>query len=55
MKKRKTNKAKRVDNACKNHGTCPHCRGNRLYQVKRELEKATYQEPREVEKNEKAD
>lgn len=44
MKKRKTNRAKRVDKACKNHGSCPHCRGNRLYQAKREMEKEKHRE-----------
>lgn len=31
-KYRKTNKAKRVDSGCRNHGSCPHCRGNRTHQ-----------------------
>jgi hypothetical protein len=35
MKKRKTNKAKRVDSHCKNHGECPWCRGNRTHSSKR--------------------
>lgn len=39
MKKRKTNKAKRVDSTCKNNGSCSYCRGNRLHQVKKELER----------------
>lgn len=33
MKKRKTNKAKRVDPGCRNHGSCPVCRGNRQHQL----------------------
>ena len=32
MPSRKTNKAKRVDGGCRNHGACPWCRGNRTYQ-----------------------
>lgn len=35
MKTRKTNKAKTLDSRCRNNGTCPHCLGNRLAQVKR--------------------
>ena len=31
MKKRRTNKAKQVDNSCKNHGSCPWCKGNRTH------------------------
>jgi uncharacterized protein (DUF983 family) len=40
MKKRKVNKAKRVDNQCGNNGNCPHCRRSRLYQVNKETQKA---------------
>ena len=32
-------KAKAVDATCRNHGSCPYCRGNRLYQVKKEKER----------------
>lgn len=49
MKQRKINRAKRIDPSCRNHGTCPHCRGNRLYQAQREIEKAKDKE-REYEK-----
>lgn len=40
MKKRKTNKAKRSSSHCKNHGSCTWCEGNRLYQIKKEIEKS---------------
>ena len=26
--------AKRVDKSCRNHGSCPWCRGNRMYKYK---------------------
>ncbi len=29
--KRKTNRAKRVVNSCRNHGSCPQCKGNRTH------------------------
>lgn len=35
MKKRKTNRAKRVSSLCKNNNECPHCRGNRTHSSKR--------------------
>lgn len=44
MKKRKTNRAKKVDKTCRNHGSCPYCQQNRLYQVRKEKLKADYQE-----------
>lgn len=28
MKWRKTNKAKKIDSSCRNHGSCPWCKGN---------------------------
>ncbi|WHH59145.1 hypothetical protein [Petroclostridium sp. X23] len=31
--------AKAVDHTCRNHGTCPHCKSNRLYKQKRDKEK----------------
>ncbi len=35
---RKTNKTKRVDNSCKNHGSCLYCKNSRLHNSKvREL------------------
>lgn len=43
MKTRKTNKGKRVSNHCKNHGSCPACKGNRLYQVNKQIDKAKEQ------------
>ncbi len=36
---RKTNKAKRGSDACRNHGSCSWCRGNRTYQTRKELER----------------
>ena len=33
---RKSNRAKRVDRTCRNHGGCPVCRGSRTYQGRRE-------------------
>lgn len=39
MKKRKTNKAKRVSNNCRNNKSCEYCRSNRLNQAYRELQK----------------
>lgn len=35
MKWRKTNRAKRVDRSCRNHGGCSWCKGNRLHQAER--------------------
>lgn len=29
--------AKSVDRTCRNHGSCPYCKGNRTYQSKKEL------------------
>ena len=29
-------KSKAIDKACRNHGGCPWCEGNRLYQTKKE-------------------
>lgn len=26
---------KAVDGTCRNHGSCPYCKGNRLYQFKK--------------------
>lgn len=43
MKKRKTNKAKRVDGSCRNHGSCAYCEGCRLYQSIKGLMKAKQQ------------
>ena len=46
--------SKRVDRTCRNHGSCPHCEGNRTIQSKRELEDVTEQED-EFRKRECAD
>ena len=32
--------AKAIDRSCRNHGSCPHCRRNRLYQITKAKEKA---------------
>ena len=32
--------AKRVDRQCRNHGSCPHCKSNRLYSSQKRLETA---------------
>lgn len=29
-------KSKKIDRSCRNHGGCPWCEGNRLYQTKKE-------------------
>lgn len=39
MKNRKTNKGKRVSSSCRNHGSCPACKSNRLHQVNKEIER----------------
>lgn len=33
-------KSKNVDETCRNHGSCEECRQNRLYQTRKEAEKA---------------
>ena len=38
------NFAKSVDKTCRNHGSCPWCQGNRQYNTKKRLEKASYKE-----------
>lgn len=38
--------AKAVDRTCRNNGGCPYCRGNRLYHVIKQIEKADYTEKR---------
>lgn len=37
MRSRKTNKAKRVCNSCRNHGWCPTCRGNRTHATRKRI------------------
>ena len=32
-------KSKAIDKTCRNHGCCEWCRKNRLYQIKKELER----------------
>lgn len=39
-KRRQYRKAKAHDQSCRNHGSCPYCRGNRLVQDKRLRDKA---------------
>jgi hypothetical protein len=38
MKYRKTNRVKKVDSGCKNHGSCKICRNNRLYSSRKRLQ-----------------
>ena len=33
-------KAKAVDKSCRNGGTCPYCKGNRLYKNRKRLNKS---------------
>ena len=35
---------KSVDPTCRNHGTCPYCKGNRLYQRTKEEQRMNYRE-----------
>ena len=35
---------KLVDKSCRNHGDCNYCKGNRLYNTLKRLEKANYRE-----------
>jgi hypothetical protein len=44
MKKRKVNKAKRVDHTCRNNGTCDYCKGSRLHQAQKAMVSASQQE-----------
>ena len=30
--------AKKVDHTCRNHGSCPYCRGNRLFNTRKRLQ-----------------
>lgn len=39
-KRRPYTGAKAIDRTCRNHGGCGWCRGNRTYQIRREIEKA---------------
>jgi len=34
-KRKPYRKGKAVDATCRNHGSCPHCKGNRLYKNKK--------------------
>jgi hypothetical protein len=58
MPYRKTNKGKRADSGCRNHGTCQYCTGNRTHASKRrapliENYGGNYAQP-EMEKNNRA-
>ena len=35
----KKNYAKSVDHTCRNHGTCPWCKGNRLHKFEKDKQK----------------
>ncbi len=39
-KRRPYTGAKAIDRTCRNHGGCGWCRDNRMYQIRREIEKA---------------
>lgn len=32
--------AKAIDATCRNHGSCPYCRDNRIYNTKKRIERA---------------
>lgn len=49
MKSRKINKAKRVSNGCKNHGSCDHCQGSRTHSNRRRAPADEREQLREVE------
>lgn len=36
--------AKRIDKNCRNHGSCPWCKGNRLYKFMKAKSKHEYNE-----------
>lgn len=38
-KRKKYYGSKAIDCSCRNHGDCEYCKGNRLYQFKKELAK----------------
>jgi hypothetical protein len=42
-KRKPYRKAKRFDTSCRNHGGCPYCERNRLYNTRKALEKAQYE------------
>lgn len=42
-KKKPKTGAKAIDPSCKNHGSCPWCKGNRTYQQKKAREAAEAQ------------
>ena len=43
-KRKPYRKAKAIDTSCRNHGSCPWCKANRLHQVKKEEAKANAQD-----------
>lgn len=34
--------AKAVDRTCRNHGSCPYCKGNRLHKSRKQIGRADY-------------
>lgn len=44
-------KSRRFDRTCRNHGSCPYCRGNRLYSA-RKAERAAQSEVKQWERGE---
>lgn len=43
-KRKPYRKSKAVAVRCRNHGSCSHCQGNRMYAVKKAMMKADYKE-----------
>lgn len=43
-KKHKLTGSKAYSCSCRNHGTCPYCRSNRMYNELRDKEKVEYEE-----------
>jgi predicted metal-binding protein len=35
---------KAIDSSCRNHGSCGHCKGDRIYNTKKQIEKAEVQD-----------
>lgn len=36
-------KSRRFDKSCRNHGSCPYCYDNRMYNTKKKIEQTTEQ------------
>jgi len=35
--------AKAIDCTCRNHGGCPYCESNRMYQFRKQIERTNYE------------